>query len=70
MREIPSDRAFEIVARDLPVTGGEHGCDLAIKTRIGAALRRLYKPATEAPLEAAGDLLVQVDQAVSPDSLK
>ncbi len=70
MRHVPSGRGFELVARDVAVTAGSHRDSAsAIKSRIGDALRRLYGPLDEAPLEECRNLLTLLDEG-STDGLK
>jgi hypothetical protein len=66
MRDIPSEAAFETVARDAPVTAdGKPAGSSKTNTRLGYGLQRLYEPVTDEQPNRLGYLAMLLDQRLS-----
>jgi len=64
MQSMPSERAFEVVDRDLPVTADGKPTKSRTNTRLGYSLQRLFEPVTDEQSDQLGRLLVLLDRTV------
>ena len=64
MQNMPSERAFEVVDRDLPVTADGKSTKSRTNTRLGYSLQRLFEPVTDEQSDQLGRLLVLLDRTV------
>jgi hypothetical protein len=61
-----SERAFEAIGRDAPVTAdGKPDRALDTRTRLGFGLQRLYQPVTDEQPDRLGYLVMLLDQRLS-----
>ena len=60
MQNMPSERAFEMVDRDMPVTVGTP--QSKTNTRLGYSLQRLFEPITNEQLDQLDHLLMLLDR--------
>jgi len=62
MQNMPSERAFEIVDRDMPVTANGEPDKSKTTTRLGYSLQRLFEPVTGEQSDQLGRLLMLLDR--------
>ena len=67
MQNMPSERAFEMVDRDMPVTVDGKPDKSKTNTRLGYSLQRLFEPITAEQLDQLDHLLMLLDQSPSQD---
>ena len=60
-----SERAFETVDRDMPVTVDGDRTRLKTNTRLGYSLQRLFEPVTDEQSDQLGHLLMLLDRCPS-----
>jgi hypothetical protein len=66
MWRIPSEAAFEAVARDASVTAdGKPDRSVNVNTRLGYGLQRLYQPVTDDQPGPLGCLMKLLDERLS-----
>jgi hypothetical protein len=63
----PSEAAFEVIARDPPVTANGKPDQLTTNSRLGHGLQRLFEPVNDEPLNRLDHLLVLLDRSLSDD---
>jgi hypothetical protein len=63
----PSEAAFEVVARDPPVTANGIPDPLTTNSRLGHRLQRLFEPINDDPLNRLDHLLILLDRSLSDD---
>jgi hypothetical protein len=65
MWRIPSEAAFEVVARDASVTADGKPDRSDTKTRLSCGLQRLYEPVTDEQPDRLGYLMKLLGQSLS-----
>ena len=66
MQNLPSERAFEMGDRDMPVTGDGTPDKSKTNTRLGYSLQRLFEPITNEQLDQLDHLLMLLDRLCVP----
>jgi hypothetical protein len=61
----PSEAAFEVVARDPPITANGIPSPLTTNSRLGHGLQRLFEPINDDPLNRLDHLLILLDRSLS-----
>ena len=67
MQNLPSERAFEMVDRDMPVTVDGKADKSKTNTRLGYSLQRLFEPIRAEQLDQLDHLLMLLDRSPSQD---
>ena len=67
MQNMPSERAFEMVDRDVPVTVDGKADKSKTNTRLGYSLQRLFEPIRAEQLDQLDHLLMLLDRSPSQD---
>jgi hypothetical protein len=62
LARIPSERSFEIIARDLPVKAAGLRDAMTTNSRLGDGLQRLFEPMSDDPLYGLDHLLMLLDK--------
>jgi len=65
MFRTPSEAAFEVIARDPPVTSNGIPDRLTTNFRLGQGLQRLFEPINDDPFNRLDHLLMLLDRSLS-----